>query len=139
LSEKKQLLALEGVFHIPDDPSQPLHLIGSRCQACGYTAFPKRAICPACLGRDTMEETPLSRRGIVETFTVSYVAPPGFKAPYLQAYVGLPEGPRIFSVLDAQEGEVDMGSEVEMVIDKLAEDEQGNDLIGYKFRPVPRG
>jgi uncharacterized OB-fold protein len=86
-----------------------------------------------------MEETALSRRGVIETFTVSNVAPPGFKAPYLQAYIRLPEGPRVFSVLDAQEGDVDMGSEVEMVIDKLAEDEQGNDLIGYKFRPVPRG
>ncbi|MDP7239891.1 MAG: Zn-ribbon domain-containing OB-fold protein [Dehalococcoidia bacterium] len=137
MSDKKQLLALEGVFHTPDDPSQPPHLVGSRCRACGYTAFPKRAICPSCLGRDTMEETALSRRGLIETFTVSHVAPPGFKAPYLQAYIRLPEGPRIFSVLDAQEGEVDMGSEVELIIDKLAEDEQGNDLIGYKFRPVP--
>ncbi len=139
MSEKRQLPVLEGIFHTPDDPSQPPHLVGSRCQACGYTAFPKRAICPACLGRDTMQETALSRRGVIETFTVSHVAPPGFKAPYLQAYVLLPEGPRVFSVLAAQEGEVDMGTEVELVIEKLAEDEQGNDLIGYKFRPVPKG
>jgi uncharacterized OB-fold protein len=86
-----------------------------------------------------MQETALSRRGVIETFTVSYVAPPGFKAPYLQAYVRLPEGPRVFSILAAQEGEVDMGTEVELVIEKLAEDEQGNDLIGYKFRPVKQG
>ena len=29
-----------------------------------------------------------------------------------------------------------IGMEVELVIDKIREDEQGNEVIGYKFRPV---
>ncbi len=86
-----------------------------------------------------MEEVPLSRRGTIDTFTVVHVAPTGFKAPYIQAYVDLPEGPRIFSLItgcDPLGTDLRDGAEVELVIEKIREDEKGNDLIGYKFRPV---
>jgi uncharacterized OB-fold protein len=29
-----------------------------------------------------------------------------------------------------------IGMEVEMVVDKLFEDEQGNEVMGWKFRPL---
>lgn len=136
--QKKARPILEGLFR--EAEGQPPQLIGSRCRSCGYTAFPRRAICPACLAQD-MAEVALGRRGVIDTFTVSRVAPPGFTAPYIQAFVLLPEGPRVFSIIDAQEGEVEMGTPVELVIGKVAVDPQGNELIGYKFRPVgpPRG
>lgn len=138
-AERKQIPVLEGLFHIPSAPGQQPYLIGSRCRSCGYVAFPKKVICPACLGEDTMAEVPLSRRGVIETFTVSRVAPPGFTAPYIQAYVHLPEGPRLFSIIAGREEEIEMGQDVELIIDKIAMDEAGNELIGYKFRPVSKG
>jgi len=88
---------------------------------------------------DTMEETPLSRRGKIDTFSVVRVAPTGFEAPYIQAFVDLPEGPRVFSLITGCEPSEDAlkeGQEVELVIEKITEDEKGNELIGYKFRPV---
>ena len=48
---------------------------------------------------DTMQEMALSTRGKIDTFTVVYVAPMGFTAPYIQAFVDLPEGLRIFSLI----------------------------------------
>jgi uncharacterized OB-fold protein len=90
----------------------------------------------------TMEETALSTRGKIDTFTVVHVAPTGFKAPYIQAYVDLPEGPRIFSLIGGcspSENALKKGAEVELVIERVSEDEKGNDLIGYKFRPLVEG
>lgn len=85
-----------------------------------------------------MTELPLSTKGLVNTFTISRVAPMGFKAPYIQAYVDLPEGPRIFSLItgcEPSEEAIQIGSEVELVLETICQDEDGNHLIGYKFRP----
>ena len=92
-----------------------------------------------CLQEGTMDEVPLSTRGKINTFTISRVAPLGFNAPYIQAFVDLPEGPRVFSLItgcEASEAAIEIGSEVEMVIEKICNDEEGSELIGYKFRPI---
>ena len=86
-----------------------------------------------------MEETPLSTRGRVYSFTVAHVAPPGFVAPYLQAFIDLPEGPRIFSLISGVEPTPDAmenGMKVELVIEKIRDNEKGEEVIGYKFRPI---
>ena len=63
-------------------------------------------------------------------------APPGFQAPYVVAYVQLDKGPRIFAQISALPEEVSLGQEVELELGPIAHDDQGNTLIGYKFRPV---
>jgi uncharacterized OB-fold protein len=86
-----------------------------------------------------MEEIPLSTRGKLENFTVIYVAPAGFEAPYIQAYVDLPEGVSLYTMItgvEPREDALEEGQEMELIITKITEDENGNDLIGYKFRPV---
>jgi uncharacterized OB-fold protein len=53
--------------------------------------------------------------------------------------VDLPEGPRVFALItgcDPLHNDLKEGSQVDLVIEKVREDEKGNDLIGYKFRPV---
>jgi uncharacterized OB-fold protein len=85
-----------------------------------------------------MEEVPLSRRGRIYSWTVARVAPQGFTAPYFVAYVDLDDGPRIFSLISGVDPETETlenGMEVELVIERIGSDEQGNDVIGYKFRP----
>ena len=137
--QKKRLPILPGIIHQATSPAETSYLIGSRCRACGRTFFPKQSVCRVCMREDTMQETALSSRGRIDTFTVVHVAPMGFKAPYIQAFVDLPEGPRIFSLItgcEPSENALKTGTEVELVIDKITEDEKGNDLIGYKFRPV---
>jgi uncharacterized OB-fold protein len=129
---------LPGILHQGRSPEEKSYLIGSRCKECGRTFFPKRYVCNACMKDETMEETPLSTRGKIDTFSVVQVAPLGFEAPYIQAFVDLPEGLRVFSIITGcspSEESLKEGDEVELVIEKIAEDENGNDLIGYKFRP----
>ncbi len=137
--EKKRLPILPGIMHEATLPGDKSYLIGSKCNACGRTFFPKQSVCRICMRDNTMQETALSSRGKIDTFTVVHVAPMGFKAPYIQAFVDLPEGLRIFSLItgcEPSEDALKTGTEVELVIDKITEDEKGNDLIGYKFRPV---
>ena len=140
-TEKKRLPILPGLIHEATSPDDKSYLIGSRCRNCGRSFFPRRSVCRVCLRDDTMEDTALSTRGKIDTFAVVHVAPLGFKAPYIQAFVHLPEGPRVFALITGVEPGEDAlkdGQEVEMVVEKITEDENGNDLIGYKFRPVAK-
>ena len=139
--QKKRLPVVAGIIHEATSPGDKSYLIGSKCSVCGRTFFPKQSVCRICMREGTMQETALGTRGKIDTFTVVHVAPMGFKAPYIQAFVDLAEGPRIFSLIigcEPTENALKNGTEVEMVIDKITEDEKGNDLIGYKFRPVEK-
>ena len=138
-SGKKQVPVREGYFHQATSPSDESYLIGSRCNVCGYVSFPKRDVCPACLKENTMEETRLSSRGKIYSYSVLHIPLPGFKAPYIIARTELPEGPRVTSPVtgcEPAEGALEIGTDVELVIGKISEDKEGNDVIGYMFRPV---
>jgi uncharacterized OB-fold protein len=139
--EKRRIPIIPGIIHEATSSDDKSYLIGSRCRVCGRTFFPKQSVCRICMVDETMEETTLSTKGKIDTYTVVHVAPMGFKAPYIQGFVDLPEGPRIFSIItgwDPSGKALEEGMEVELMIDKITEDEKGNDLIGYKFRPVAR-
>ena len=139
--ERKQVPVGEGLFQQPTSLGDMPYLIGSRCNLCGYTSFPKRVICPVCIKENTMAEIPLSRRGRIYSYSIARLSMPGFPAPYIQAYVDIEEGPRIFSLItgcEPKEGALEIGDEVELVIEKITQDDEGNDIIGYKFRPVER-
>lgn len=139
MEAKKKIPIKEGLFHVPQSPDEKPYLIDSKCAACGFVAFPKTLICPSCMNDHSMEEVPLSRRGRLDTFAVLRQAPSGFVAPYVVGYVILPEKARIFSILAGVEPRDDalkIGQEVELVIEKIREDEKGNEIIAWKFRPI---
>lgn len=120
-------------------PDGKPYLVGSKCRLCGYIAFPPKEACPACVTKDSMEEIPLSSRGIIDSFSVLHVSAPGFKAPYILAYVTMPEGAKVLSVIkgcEPSESSIQIGTEVELIIDKIREDKQGNEVRGYAFIPV---
>jgi uncharacterized OB-fold protein len=110
------------------------YLIGSKCNQCGYIAFPKKMVCPACMTNGSMQDMGLSRTGKIETFSTLHVAPPGFPIPYTVGYVVLPEGPRIFSILTDSGEAINIGDDAELVVGKIREDEMGNEVIGYQFK-----
>lgn len=86
-----------------------------------------------------MEELALSRRGVLYAFTTIFVASPGFEPPYAAGFIDLPEGIRVFSTItgiDPQGAGLSEGMEMELVTYKIKEDAEGNDIIGYKFRPA---
>ena len=88
-----------------------------------------------------MEEVALSRKAKLVSFSVLYQAPEGFDfdVPYIQGTVRLPEGPVLFTLISGVEARADalkIGQEMEMIVDRLREDEQGNEIVTWKFRPV---
>ncbi len=93
-------------------------LAGTRCHACGRVSFPARAHCPHCLEESRVERTALSRRGRLFTFTTAEVGVPSIEAPYRFGFVDLPEGVRVFALLDPKTpaGELTEGAEMEIVV-----------------------
>jgi uncharacterized OB-fold protein len=127
----------EGLF---DWPSAKPALIGHRCRQCGQFFFPQRSICPDCFEDGTLEQVRLSRRGRLYTFCIVERGPIGFEAPYGVGYVDLPEGLRIYSLLTEKRFEcLKIGMEMELVVGPIRKDSQGNEVIGYQFRPLSPG
>ncbi len=137
--EKKQVLLREGLFHRPESDDEKPYLIGSKCSICGNVFFPSRAICPVCVEEGTLQEMPLGTTGKLNSFATVQVAPEGFTAPYTLSFIDLPEGPTIFAIIagGASGGEgLQDGMEMELTIEPISTDENGNEVIGYKFRPA---
>jgi uncharacterized OB-fold protein len=138
---KKQLPVEKGLFYVPSSPGERPYLIGSKCAVCGNVTFPRREICPRCVKRDTMSEYHIFGKGRLNTFSIVNAALPGFKAPSIQAYVDLDEGPRIWSLItgvEPVEKALQIGMELELVVEKVREDGEGNELMSYQFRPAQR-
>jgi len=137
-STKHMVPLREGIFRLPDTPKGKPVLLGSRCPDCGAYYFPKRVICVAC-GQNGLDEAELSTRGKVWTYTIAGQTPPGslVEAPYALAVVELPEKVAIRAVLtDVDLDRVKVGMDVEITLAKMKEDEDGNDVVSYKFKPV---
>jgi len=137
-NEKRKRISIhEGLFRIPtSQSSEKPYLIGSRCRDCQEVMFPSRSICLNCFG-DNFEEVALSSKGKLFTFTINYQGPKEFSTPYASGYIDLPEGVRIYSLLtDWENKDLKIGMEMELVIDKIKEDREGNEVVGYKFRPL---
>ena len=142
-SPKTSVPAVEGWFRIDD--GEPA-LLGSKCQSCGTYAFPKEAFfCrnPAC-NSTSFDEVPLSRRGRVWSYTdaqyqppVPYVAADPYK-PFCIAAVELETEKMVVMGQVASDIGVDqlkIGTEVELVVDTLYEDDDNRYLV-WKWRPI---
>jgi len=80
----------------------------------------------------------LSRKGKLHTFSRSHMGPAGIRTPFTIGFIDLPEGIKLFSLLtdcDPWDKVLGVGMEMEMVIETIREDEEGNEIVGYKFRP----
>lgn len=113
-------------------------LKGGRCLGCGRVCFPMKPVCPNCFD-GKLEDVPLSNKGKLHTFACSHMGPPGMEKPYVIGFIDLPEGIKLFSLITRCEPwnevlKVDM--EMEMVVETVRRDEEGTEIIGYKFRPV---
>jgi len=127
----------EGLFTWPLEEGEETSLIGSRCNLCKKTFFPPLTICPFCFHEDSTGQVFLSHRGKLETYSIVRQAGPRYQVPYIVAYIALPEGLRVFSqVTECLPEDLEIGMEMEVILQELRVDENGNRLIGYKFRPV---
>ena len=139
--EKKGIPLKEGFWTTPSSSGEKPRLVGNKCEACRELFFPKKkkGWCLHC-HKKSLTDVTFSREGKIVSFSVVMQQPGGgfYKGPVPYAYglVDLPEGLRIetlFSIDDFDELEV--GRDVELVIEKLCDDDEGNELLTFKFRP----
>ena len=137
---QRQRVPIEpGFFTIPEDPSEPPCLLGSRCRACGEAFFPRRVVCPRCLER-ACDDVTFGTRGVLYTYT--YVHFPLFASRrsddggYGVGQVDLPEGPRVQAVLSGGPGDFRIGMEMDLELEALREDDEGREVVIYRFVPA---
>lgn len=118
-------------------------LLGSRCTGCGAAYFPRTAACrnPRC-DDPRAQDAPLSAAGTLYSFTVqAYRPPPLFRmddwAPYAIGLVDLPEGLRVMGLLGGRAPQDwRIGEPVVMDTVALYRDEQGAEVLSYRFVPA---
>jgi len=137
---KRQVPVRAGLWTAPSSPHEKPQLIGSLCPACGEVYFPKkeRGICIHC-GHRGLEAVNLDRKGKIHSFSIVMQQPTKFflgKAPYAYGWVDLPNGRVRAMLTDCDFKDLKVGMSVELVIEKLGEDDEGNEVLAHKFRPV---
>ena len=117
---------------------QRYNLIGTKCEICGRTFFPGRAICSHCRRSGKMTEIQFSGKGKVLTYSVIYSSADQYAAmkPYVLAIVELEEGARLTTHIVCDPDEVYIGMPVHSVFRIL--DKEGDDgVIHYGTKFVP--
>jgi uncharacterized OB-fold protein len=140
MSESRARVPIEpGFFTIPETRGEPPRLLGSRCRACGEVLFPRRAVCAKCLAQDA-EDVLLGPRGVLWTWTYVHVPFFGSRRADVGGYgvgqVDLPEGPRIQAVLSGGPGDFRIGMPMELELETLRENKEGQEVVIFRFRPL---
>jgi len=78
-------------------------LTGSRCENCGNSSWPGRAVCHVC-GSAAVAWTDLAPEGRLMTKTTVWIPRPGVPAPYTLGMIDLDDGVRVFAHLAEGEG-----------------------------------
>lgn len=114
-----------------------LSLMGGQCKKCGQNYFPSKEICPKCFAEGAMDKIKLSSCGRLYSYSIVQVAPKRFMPPYAVGYVDFPQGVRVLGQLTTTDpARLKLDMEVETELGRIAVDEEGNDVISYKFKPV---
>lgn len=140
VNSTKQVPLVPGTFR-RDEDSGGSCLVGSYCATCERVIFPKMVLCPMC-HVETVERA-IGRTAKLFSFTIAHVAPIGFEAPYFQAYVDLPEGPRVFTLISAdtpvEPDSLREEMDLELVIEPVRVEADGTEITTYKYRPLIGG
>ena len=131
----------EGLLTTPLTPLKDVRLLGVKCRSCGALTLGKRKYCINCTSTDLQEHV-FSNKGTVYMHTIVRHPPPPpypqdtFK-PFPVAWIQLEDKLFIISeITDCGLEEVKTGMPVELIVAPAWKDEQDNDVIMYKFRPI---
>jgi uncharacterized OB-fold protein len=126
-------------------PAEHAQLIGSRCDACGATTWPKQDRCPRCSGPN-MSELLLPRRGTLVAWTTQGFVP---KLPYAGGetaetfkpfgvgLVQLGDDVRVEARLTENEpAKLRFGMDVELTFVPFYVDDDGTGIITWAFAPA---
>lgn len=118
------------------DGERPV-LLGSKCETCGETFYPRRWNCPVCLG--AVEDVELSQTGTL--YSYAYIYAPRFGKVQLDAegygvgQVDLPEGVRVQTTLDGDPDSWSIGEQMGLVYSTV-EVTDDTELVLYSFARV---
>lgn len=143
-TEIKRYPIIEGWLNMDmEDP----HLVGNRCKSCGDFYFPETWVCrnPGCMGKE-LEKVLFGTRGKLWSFTLNgyeppkpYVSPGGKFEPYAILVVELPEE-KLMIMGPLADGcnyeDLKIGMDMEMILEPLYQDEDGNECIVWKWKPA---
>ena len=141
MTTTKRVPVAEGLF---EETADGARLLGSRCATCNSTYFPKSPVChnPKCSG-SAVEDTSFCPIVGGWSYSVQHYAPPlpaKFDEPYEPYTLGLvdlPEGLRILGRISTDGvAELKSGMDVELIIDRIYSDDDGNDVVSWMFRPA---
>lgn len=135
---------IDGWFTWPPAPDP--HLIGTRCTSCGDYFFPTVDACrnPRCRSTN-VEEVELSRTGKLYTYSINqFPAPPPYVPPdpfipYATGVIELEREQMKVHGQISQEADFStlaIGMEMEVVLETLYVDDEGQHVISWRFRPV---
>ncbi|MBW2369193.1 MAG: OB-fold domain-containing protein [Deltaproteobacteria bacterium] len=145
MTSQKQITIDSNLFEWPsEDPK----LFGSKCSDCKEVTFPAQAGCPKCSGA-SCEKIELSTKGTLWTWTTQGFRPKEpyrgndtddtFK-PYYVGYVELPGQVRVETRLEVDDAsQLKIGMEMELIIVKFREDEDGSEVMTFAFEPLKTG
>jgi uncharacterized OB-fold protein len=129
----------EGFFRVPEAEGELPVLLGSRCPSCGEVFYPRRMVCAQCR-HEGCDDVELSTRGRLWTWTYCHVPLFGRKDTDVPGYgvgqIDLPEGPRVQSILMGGPDDFAIGMDVEIDLETLQENADGDEVVIYRFRPV---
>lgn len=121
-------------------------LLGMRCKTCDNHVFPYQKGCPKCAGTD-VEPVKLGTRGTLWAWTIQGFPPkappylgetdPEKFKPFGVGYVELPGQTKVESRLtESDPTKLVEGMEMELTLEPIAKDEDGNDIVTYAFKPI---
>jgi len=137
----RRIPVIEGLFaELAEGP----RLLGSRCARCATPYFPKSPVChnPDC-DESKMEDAAFGPNGVLFSYAVqNYPPPPPAKydepyQPYAVGMVDLAEGLRVLGRIATSDfSKLHGGLAVELIVDRLYRDTDGNDVVTWQFRPA---
>ena len=114
-------------------------LCGTFCRSCGETTLCANTICPAC-GGDEVEHKPLSRDGVLWTYTMVRHRPPGnyqmpepFR-PFAMGLVDLPDGLKVLTRVEVEQDAIRIGMPLRFHPFVLRRDEAGAEVVAFDFK-----
>jgi uncharacterized OB-fold protein len=137
----KRTPVVEGLFA---ETSAGPRLLGSRCTTCHTPYFPKSPVChnPACT-ESKIEDASFGPRGKIWSLAIQDYPPPSpvrYDEPYLRyamAVIDLTDGLRVLGRVATDDPDaVQCDQDVEMIVDVLHHDADGNEVTTWKFRPL---
>ncbi len=141
MSQRREVPVVDGLFA---ETAEGPRLLGSRCEGCQTPYFPRSEVChnPECRESE-MKDATFGPRGRLWSCAVQNYPPPAPAKydepyqPYALGVVDLAEGLRVMGRLCTEDpASVQVGSEVELVLEPLCHDEDGSALITWMFRPI---